>query len=622
MTDFLLPVAALGPAAAGLVWAAAAPWRWPRRVAGVVLGLGTHAAAWAVFWLAYRGDPLAWRSLEGTLLGASVLVASELAVALVALRAEPLGRRASLGAVPALGISATAVAFASFSTSLVVQAMFLPAVTLAAAVAGLSGAGRRDVAGVLGLAAADVACLAGFAVWVVRAGSVVVAPIGSLDLGAALVLAGAAIKAGVVPGVGAWRLAATSGPGAPVAAAIRGQGIALAVLAGVVVSASQGSTILAALAAAAALAGGIVAATSPRAGGVLAGLAGAAACVPFLALGLGGAVGLRAFLLSFPPFLLASGAVFAVAWPGTDSSLEAPSSHEPRGGRERGDRGEGMARRLRPWIGVTAALAAVVSLAALPGGGGHPGTALALDLAGTRAQADVLYLGAAAAVLLGLGLSALAAVPIVAAARPSLYAGVPALLAGAALLYMGSQPVRLGVGWWLRVERVLEVPGLLPSAGAPSVPAVLGIDLALALAPAAGAALLVALLGRGVRGAPSQVAPLRVPRPPRAEPAVVVSEEMASRTEGEEVAAPPEGEAAPGGWRRALSDGIRRVRIGAGVASRRTRAMARPLSRSLARARARARRLALGLATAALLEAAAIALSVFLVMEGVRLGFL
>jgi sulfur relay (sulfurtransferase) complex TusBCD TusD component (DsrE family) len=38
--------------------------------------------------------------------------------------------------------------------------------------------------------------------------------------------------------------------------------------------------------------------------------------------------------------------------------------------------------------------------------------------------------------------------------------------------------------------------------------------------------------------------------------------------------------------------------------------------------RSRARRMALGLAVAALLEAGAVALSVFLVMEGVRLGFL
>jgi hypothetical protein len=225
-------------------------------------------------------------------------------------------------------------------------------------------------------------------------------------------------------------------------------------------------------------------------------------------------------------------------------------------------------------------------------------------------------------VLLGLGLSALAAVPVVAAARPPLPAGLPALLAGAALLYMGSQPVRLGIGWWLRIERVLEVPGLLPSAGAPTVPAVRGVDLALALAPAAGAALLLTLLGRGVRAAPRQVAPLRVPRPPAAEIPAAANEEVASPTEGEEVPATEEGGAAPPRWRRALGDAIRRGRVVWTAGSRRTRAMAGSVSRWVGRARARARRLALGLAAAALLEAAAIVLSVFLVMEGIRLGFL
>jgi hypothetical protein len=582
MTDFLLPAAALGPAIAGVGWAALSAWRWPRRIVGALLGLGAHGAAWSVFWLAYRGEPVAWRSLEGTLLGASVLVATELAVILAVLRAEGLGRGA-LVAVPALAVSATAVAFASFSTSLVVQAMFLPVVTIAVAVAGLSGAGRGDVAGVLGLAAADVACLAGFAVWVLRLGSVVVAPAGSLELGGALVLAGAAVKAGAVPGLGTWRLAATSGPGAPVTAALRGQGIALAVLAGLTVSGEAGSLVVTSLAAAAALACGVVAAISARPGGVLAALAGAGACVPFVAVGLGGAVGVRAFLLSFPPFLLGTGAAFAAGWPGT-----APAERlAARAIRPRGWAGVKGGASLGRWVGVPAALLAVVSLAALPGGGGHPGTALALDLAGVRAQTDVLYLGVALALMLGLGLAAVAAVPVVAAARPSLPAGIAALIAGGALVYMGSQPVRLGIGWWLRIERALEVPALLPSSGSPAFPAAGGIDLALAFAPAAGAALLVVLLGRGIRSAPAKIAtkPLRPPPP---EGAVA----PASAAE-----APPGEIAEPSGWRMA--------------AARRAELM-----------RTRARRFALGLAVAVLLEAGAVALAVFLVVEGLRLGFL
>ncbi|HEV8682657.1 MAG TPA: hypothetical protein VGS09_07770 [Actinomycetota bacterium] len=580
MTDLLLPAAALGPAAAGVVWVALAAWRWPQRAAGALVALAAHAAAWAVLWLAYRGESPAWRSLEATLLGASVLVATELALLLVALRAEGLGRRGALGVGAALGVSATAVAFASFSTSLVVQALFLPAVTLAAALAGLSGTGRRDVAGVLGLAAADVACLAGLAIWVSRLGSVVVAPTGSLDLGGALVLAGAAIKAGAVPGQGTWRLAATGGPGAPVTAALRGQGIALAVLAGVVVSGSDGSLVVASIAAAAGLAGGIAAAVSAHRGGRLAGMAGAAACVPFLALGLGGAVGARAFLLSFPPFLLASGAAFAAGWPGPETVDPPP----------RGEGGEGTAGRLRRWIGVPAALGAVVSLAALPGGGGHPGAALALDLAGVRAQTEVLYLGVAAALMLGLGMAAVAAAPVVAAARPPIPAGLASLVTGAALVYMGSQPVRLGIGWWLRIERALQVPGLLPSAGAPSFPAARGIDLTLALVPAAGVALLIAVLGRGVRPGPAEVGPIR---PPRARVPVPASASGAETITGRVMAV-----------------------------SRRARVIARAVAGRSAQLRGRAHRMALGLAVAALLEGGAVALSVFLVMEGVRLGFL
>ncbi|HEV8572762.1 MAG TPA: hypothetical protein VGR49_06920 [Actinomycetota bacterium] len=620
MKGLLLPAAALGPAAAGLVWAVLSSWRWPRRVAGAFVALAAHVAAWAVFWLAYRGEPQAWRSLEGSLLGATVLVATELAVALAALRAEGLGRRAALGAVPALGVSATAVAFASFSTSLVVQALFLPAVTIAAALGGLSGAGRRDVTGVLGLAVADVACLAGFAVWVSRVGSVIVLPTGSLEVGGALVLAGAAVKAGAVPGLGTWRLAASAGPGAPVATALRGQGIALAVLAGVVVSGDEGSLIVAALAAGAALVGGVAAAASARSGSLLAGVAGAAACVPFLSLGLGGAVGVRAFLLSFPPFLLASGALFAAGWQGA----ETPSDRQWQG-----ERREGMARGLRRWIGVPAALAAVVSLAALPGGGGHPGTALAVDLAGVRAQTDVLYLGVAVALLLGLGMAAVAAAPVVAGARPSLPAGIAAFLTGAALAYMGSQPVRLGIGWWLRIERALEVPGLLPSAGAPGFPAARGIDLALALGPAAGAALLIALLGRGVRPGPAEVVPVRLARPARA--LVPALGPGAGEAPGAEAASPetesrtaaPEGEVAePSGWKTAAGEVPRRVGALARAVGRRTSITGRDAVRWAQPLRARAHRMALGLAIAALLEAGAVALSVFLVMEGVRLGFL
>jgi hypothetical protein len=582
VTDLLLPGAVLGPAAAAVAWAGLAAWRWPRRVAGGLLALAAHAAGWAVFWQAYRGEPPAWRSLDVTLLGATVLVATELAVILAALRAEGLGRRAAMGAMPALGVGTTAVAFASFSTSLVIQAVFVPVATVAATLAGLSGSGRRDLAGVLGLAAADAACLGGLALLVLRLGTVVVAPTGSLGMGASLVLVGAAIKAGVVPGVGTWRLAATSGPGAPVAAALRGQGIALAVLAGVIITGEAGSLALAAAAAAAALACGVAAAVSTRPGAVVSGLSGAGASVPFVALGLGGAVGVRAFLLSFPAVLLGSGAAFAAAWPGNQRAERVAGRAIPRRG------WVGMVGRASPlarWVGVPAALLAAMSLGALPGGGGHPGTALAVDLAGVRAQTDPWYLAVAAALLLGLGMAALAATPVVAAARPPVLAGVAALLTGGALLYIGSQPVRLGLGWWLRIEQALEVPALLPSSGAPAFPSVEGINLALVLAPAAGLALLVAALGRGVRAVPGEAALLRAPRLVRFPAGLVAARAAARRFAG-----------------------LGRL---AGTTRRRGRAV-----------RARAQRLALGLAVATVLEAGAVALSVFLVMEGVRLGFL
>lgn len=582
----------LGPTAAAVAWAGLAPWPWARRIAGGVVALAAHAAGWAVFWQAYQGEAPSWRSLEVTLLGATVLVATELAVILAALRVEGLGRRPAMGAMTALGVGTTAVAFASLSTSLVIQALFVPVPTVAAALAGLAGSGRRDVAGVLGLAAADAACLAGLALLVVRLGTVVVTPTGSLSLGASLVLAGGAVKAGVVPGLGTWRLLATTGPGAPVAAVVRGQGIALAVLAGVIISGNPGSPALAAAAAVAALACGAGAAAASRPGAVLAGLSGAGACVPFVALGLGGAVGIRSFLLSFPAVLLGSGAAFAAAWPGTEPAQRSAARVAARATRLRGWVGIlGGASPLRRWVGIPAALFAALSLAALPGGGGHPGTALAVDLAGVRAQTDPWYLGIAAALLLGLGLAALAASPIVAAARPPLLAGFAAFLAGGALLYMGSQPVRLGVGWWLRIERALQVPSLLPSSGAPAFPSVEGVHLALVLAPAVGLALLVGMLGRGVRAVPADPSP-----PPALRP--------------------------PAGRRLSLPRAVAKRLAPLGPLAITSGRLAKTTGRRAGAVRARAQRMALGLAVATLLETGAIALSVFLVFEGVRLGFL
>jgi hypothetical protein len=264
----------------------------------------------------------------------------------------------------------------------------------------------------------------------------------------------------------------------------------------------------------------------------------------------------------------------------------------------------------------------------MPGGGGHPGAALALDLAGVRAQTDVLYLGVAAALMLGLGMAAVAAAPVVAAARPPILAGLASFVTGAALVYMGSQPVRLGIGWWLRIERALQVPGLLPSAGAPSFPAARGIDLALALAPAAGVVILIAILGRGVRRGPAEVGPIRPPRARMPVPASASGAETPRRLEPSPEAAtstterPKVGVAKPTRWKRAAGEIARRAGIATRAVGRPTGVIARSVAGRSAQLRARAHRMALGLAVAALLEAGAVALSVFLVMEGVRLGFL
>jgi hypothetical protein len=56
--------------------------------------------------------------------------------------------------------------------------------------------------------------------------------------------------------------------------------------------------------------------------------------------------------------------------------------------------------------------------------------------------------------------------------------------------------------------------------------------------------------------------------------------------------------------------------------ARRTALVTRAAARRAELMRTRARRFALGLAVAALLEAGAVALTVFLVVEGLRLGFL
>src|SRR5918996_1650322 len=201
-------------------------WRWPRWVAGAVLGLGAHAAAWWVFWLAFEGEAPSWRAFAPDLLGATVAVAGEVAILVAALRVEGLQRREVPAAGTALGVASSAIVAAAYTGSVPVLAMvvILPSAAVAAAV--LASPGRPDLRGFLPLAAADVVVIA---VLIVAQGRGETAGLGpSPGASAFLLLAAAAIKVGAVPGLGTWRLAAGSGPGGLGAVTPRAPGIAFA----------------------------------------------------------------------------------------------------------------------------------------------------------------------------------------------------------------------------------------------------------------------------------------------------------------------------------------------------------------------------------------------------------
>jgi hypothetical protein len=479
----LLQVAAVGPAVAGVVWLGLLRWPWIRRLAGGAVWLAAHAAAWAVFWRLYGGETVVWRGLEPGLLQASVVPLAEIGVLLALIRADALRGRAAVGAVVGLTVSMSAVVVGAYSTSLVGQALFLPVPTLAAAAASLTGSRWRRMPGLGGLAAADLVAVLGFAVLFDRSGSSTVTSAGGLGLGSALLLLSAAAKVGAVPGVATWRLTASEDPGALVTAALRGQGVVLCALAGPIVAGVDDSVPLAAVAVAAALIAGATGLLTGRARTSLAALCGAAGAVPFLAIGLGGPVGLRAFLLLFPAFLLASGVALLVGWPGEGEELA------------------GRRSRIRRWVGGAALGVSAASLAGLPPAGGFPGTWLTFDLATARGTIEPLYVILAGAAALGLVAAVVGAIPLLRAVRPG---WIPALVGAAGagmLLYVGSLPVRVGGGWWLRVEDGLNAPRLLSFVGAPSLPPVAGKVLLAAAVASAIPVGLVILLGRGFRDA-------------------------------------------------------------------------------------------------------------------------
>lgn len=499
MSDtFLVQAAILGPAASGAVWLALARWPWVRRVAAGLVALAAHGAGWAVLWLTYRGDGPAWRSFGPDLLGASVVVAAEVAILLAAVRAEALGRWAP-GSVCGLAAATTAIVGTAFAGSLAVQAVMLPIPTLAAAAAALAGGTRPDLRGLLGLAGADVAALLGFSVIFARIGATAIGPEEGV-LGASLLVAAGAVKAGAVPGVGTWRLAGTEGPGAPVSVALRGQGMVLALVGGLTVGVGEPSVVAAGLAAAAVMVGGAASVAMRSTAGTAAGISGAAAALTFVSLGLGGAVGTRATLVLFPGVLLASGAAFLMAWSGRAAD-PAPTAVP------------GEPAPPWRWLGTAALAVVVLSLAGLPPGGGFPGAWLTLSLAGARGVGTGPYLLVAGAAALGLALASLAAVAAVRAARTGALQAVLGAAVAGILLYMGLQPVRLGIGWWLRIERDLGVAEVLAASGAPSLPPVGGLNLALVLTEALLLVGVVVALGRGFRQAGPPFVPIPWPRP-------------------------------------------------------------------------------------------------------------
>jgi hypothetical protein len=537
----LVQAALLGPVVAAAAWLGLAWWPWLRRAIGGVLALAAHAAAWGVFWLMFQGEPVAWRGFQPTLLGATVVVAAELGIALALVRAEL--RRPSTAAAVGLTVSATAVVVAAYSGSLAAQAVFLALPTVATAVAGLES---KDLRGVAGLAAADVVALVALSVLHARTDSALLGQ--ATGLGPGLLLVAAAVKVGAVPGLGTWRLEQGGGPAASMGAALRGQGMALAAVAGVVMARGQAAPVLVGVFAALMLVSGAAAVLGRTRPTVTAGVLGAGAGVPLLALALGGGAGVRGFLVVFPPMLLAASAA---------TLLDGQAAPEARP----------MWRRL----GVAGLAVVALSLTGLPPGGGFPGTWLALSVAAERGQAQHLYLAAAAAAALGLALAALGGVALVRSVRARAAAAILGSLSALALLYVGLQPVRLGVGWWLRVERELALPLTLPATGIPDLPAIGVINLALVLAEAALLVGVVVLLGRGFREVPAVFE-----APPRAQRPV-------ARRRGEPV-------------RRVL--------------------------RVPAAAVARARSAGAGLGLAAVLEAATVVLAVRLVFLAARGGFL
>jgi len=478
----ILQAALGGPVVAAIAWLGLVRMPWLRRPVGAVLALGALASSCVVFWLVYRGEELVWRSFRPGLLAATVVVVVELTLLLAAMRAESLPDGGNAPTIVGLGVCACAVAALSYAGSIGVVALALPLPTVATWGAALSGRGREDARGLIGLAAADAVALIGLSLIYARTGSVAVDVVGGV--GPALLLLAALLKAGAIPGVATWRLSAGKGPASWLEAAMRGQAVALAALAALTMRTSAPVVALAIAAAVTIPLGGVLALLGGTKERILAAAAGAAAGLPFLALGLGGAVGTRAFLLLFPAVLLAAALVaFLTREPGAEHRATDRKAVTGAWG----------------WLAAAAAGVAIGSLLGMPPGGGFPGTWLALSLAAARSEVTLAWLPAAAGAAVGLTVAFAASITLVRAARPRAVTAAIGAIMALGLLYVGAQPVRVGIGWWIRVETALGLPEVLPTAGAPGFPIIGGVRMALLLAPALALVAAVVALGRGVR---------------------------------------------------------------------------------------------------------------------------
>ena len=303
----VLQLALGGPVVAAIAWLALVRLPAVRRSVAGALALGANAAAWTLFWFIYRGDTIVWRSFEPELLGATILAIAEIPLMLAALRADSLPDGGNAPVIGGLAVSATAIAAIACGGSLAVDALVLALPTIAAAAASLSGSGRPSARGLIGLAAADAIALVGLSLVFARTGSVEVEIAGGL--GPALLLHRCAHKGRRCSRRCHMEALGDGRTGAWLDMAMRGQAVALAAIAALEMRAAAPASALAVVAALAVLACAGASLLSRSPGSSVAAVAGAGFSVSLFALGLGGVVGSRAFLLLFPAFLLASGLV-------------------------------------------------------------------------------------------------------------------------------------------------------------------------------------------------------------------------------------------------------------------------------------------------------------------------